>query len=138
MYSDENNIKEMVGHHRLMRHLDEMASGHEGHEHMDEPPTDLGDEHIDITIHLYPSDDFEACYLTSQPRIFALAVSLVFLVTVASFIIYDSLVERRQKKLLENAERSGKIVSALFPAMVRERLFDNPNQKASILSHRAF
>ncbi|KAL9181073.1 hypothetical protein ACHAXT_009878 [Thalassiosira profunda] len=132
VYSDENNIKEMVGHHRLMRHLDAMASGHEGHEHVDESPTDLGDEHIDITIHLYPSDDFEACYLTSQPRIFALAVSLVFLVTVASFIIYDSLVERRQKKLLENAERSGKIVSALFPAMVRKRLFDNPNQKASI------
>ena len=129
VYAEENNVKEMKGHH-LMRYLQEMETGHdmdqgEG-EHANEATahdTDLKNgQHIDYIIHIYPSDDFEACYLTKQPKIFALAVLLVFLATVISFIIYDLLVERRQKKLLANAERSGKIVSSLFPAMVRDRL----------------
>lgn len=122
VYAIENDVKEMVGHHRnLMRYLEEVGSGHNTGGADDEMLID--GEHIDYRIHIYPSSDFEACYLTSQPKIFSLAVSLVFLVTVISFIVYDILVEKRQKKLLANAERSGKVVASLFPAMVRERLF---------------
>lgn len=140
VYAEENNVKEMVGHHRR---LEEMGGGHDmaGHEGMashegmtsheggHDPDVLTDGEHIDFILHVYPSDDFEACYLTKQPRIFALAVSLVFLVTVVSFLVYDFLVERRQKKLLENAERSGKIVSSLFPAMVRDRLFNQEEKR---------
>jgi len=120
VYEKDNDVTEMVGHHRdLFRYLEELGSG-KG-EKASEALVD--GEHIDYKLHIYPSDEFEACYLTNQPRIFSLAVSLVFLVTVISFIVYDILVEKRQKKLLENAERSGKVVASLFPAMVRDRLF---------------
>ena len=134
VYAKENDVKEMVGHHRdLMRYLMEKESGHDmGGQESGEASQDdvlVDGEHIDYRIHVYPSDEFEACYLTSQPRIFSLAVSLVFLVTVISFIVYDILVEKRQKKLLENAERSGKVVASLFPAMVRERLFTERQTK---------
>ena len=122
VYAKENDVKEMVGHHReLFRYLQELGSGE-----VEQDSEALVDgEHIDFKLHIYPSDDFEACYLTNQPKIFSLAVSLVFLVTVISFIVYDILVEKRQKKLLENAERSNKVVASLFPAMVRERLFND-------------
>lgn len=119
VYGEENNVKEMVGHH-LMRWLQD--DGHT-HIHDDGEQHSHDDGHIDFTIHIYPSDDFYNTFNTSQPRVYSLAVSLVFVVTVISFIVYDILVEKRQKKLLDSAERSGKIVSSLFPAMVRDRLF---------------
>lgn len=131
VYSKENDVTEMVGHHRdLLRYLEEMGSGHTmGKEGEQASDTLVDGEHIDYKVHIYPSDDFEACYLTHQPKVFSLAVSMVFLVTVISFIVYDILVERRQKKLLENAERSGKVVASLFPAMVRDRLFTERNTR---------
>lgn len=123
VYAKESDVKEMVGHHRdLFRYLEELDVGADENSESE----DLVDgEHIDFKIHIYPSDDFEASYLTNQPKIFSLAVSLVFLVTVITFIVYDVLVEKRQKKLLKNAERSNKVVASLFPAMVRERLFQD-------------
>ena len=130
VYGEENNVKEMDGHH-LMRWLQGDAHGddqHHGHIHDHAYGDNFEDgEHIDYILHIYPSDDLYNTFNTSQPRIYSLAVSLVFLVTVISFLVYDFLVERRQKKLLDSAERSGKIVSSLFPAMVRDRLFKHNN-----------
>ena len=131
VYGDENNVKEMEGHH-LMRWLQgEVSHGEDhGHEDINDHAHEDGlmdGEHIDFILHIYPSDDLYNTFNTSQPRIYSLAVSLVFLVTVISFLVYDFLVERRQKKLLDSAERSGKIVSSLFPAMVRDRLFKHTN-----------
>lgn len=133
VYGEENNVKEMEGHH-LMRWLQGDAAhsdGHEdahsdGHGHNNENGLVDG-EHIDFILHIYPSDDLYNTFNTSQPRTYSLAVSLVFVVTVISFLVYDFLVERRQKKLLDSAERSGKIVSSLFPAKVRDRLFKHTN-----------
>jgi class 3 adenylate cyclase len=139
VYEKENDVKEMVGHHRdlLVPGMEAMDHGGGGdHASASAFDTLTDGEHIDYVIHIYPSDDFEASYLTSQPKIFALAVSLVFLVTVISFIVYDVLVEKRQKKLLQNAERSGKVVASLFPAMVRERLFYEHETRDEERMHR--
>ena len=123
VYAKESDVKEMLGHHRdLFRYLDGLDVEADKNS---ESEALVDGEHIDFQIHIYPSDDFEACYLTNQPKIFSLAVSLVFLVTVITFIVYDILVEKRQKKLLQNAQRSNKVVASLFPAMVRERLFQD-------------
>ena len=45
-----------------------------------------------------------------------------------TFVVYDLLVERRQKRLLEEATKSGKIVDSLFPRAVRDRLFDDKDK----------
>ena len=46
------------------------------------------------------------------------------------FLCYDRLVEHRQKIVLNRAEKSGAIVSSLFPKNVRDRLLkENENDK---------
>mmetsp|Transcript_32070 Transcript_32070/g.47359 ORF Transcript_32070/g.47359 Transcript_32070/m.47359 type:complete len:1480 (+) Transcript_32070:183-4622(+) len=94
-------------------------------------------ERTEMVLHIYPSQMFKDSYITNQPMIYSLAVSMVFLVTVIAFLIYDVLVEKRQKKLLTNAEQSGKIIYSLFPAMVRDRLFKQSTSPLGIAENGA-
>jgi class 3 adenylate cyclase len=63
----------------------------------------------------------------------------VFLLTSTVFAFYDVVVRRRQKKVMESATRTNDIVTALFPANVRDRMYrhaisDNPvPQRSSAL-----
>ena len=74
-------------------------------------------------IKIYPSQVFEDQYMTRNPAIFALVIAIIFLVTSATFVIYDCLVEKRQKVVMKTAVKSTKIVNSLFPSQVRDRLF---------------
>jgi signal transduction histidine kinase len=47
---------------------------------------------------IYPSDDFARAYITHKPVVYSLVVCSIFAMTVLSFMLYDSLVERRQRK----------------------------------------
>ena len=76
-----------------------------------------------FTLRVYPTYDFEYNYLTWRPLIYTIAVVISFVVTSATFITYDYLVERRQKLVMEKAVQSSAVVSSLFPAVVRDRLF---------------
>lgn len=87
----------------------------------------LGD-YGDYTIHVYPSSDTEADYLTNEPIFYTLLVVAVFLVTSAVFILYDFLVERRQRLVMDNALKSGALISSLFPTNVRDRLYQEAEQ----------
>lgn len=80
-------------------------------------------EYCPFTIKVYPSSQKQAYYQTSNPIIFTAAAVLIFVFTSAVFLLYDYMVERRQKKVLSTAVRSTAIVSSLFPAVVRDRLF---------------
>jgi hypothetical protein len=51
------------------------------------------------------------------------AAVLIFVFTSLVFLLYDRLVERRQKKVMSTAMQSSAIVSSLFPSQVRDRLF---------------
>jgi len=62
---------------------------------------------------------------TSRALVFTAGVVAIFLFTVLVFVFYDYLVGRRQKNLAEAAFKSDAIVSALFPKIVRDRLFDH-------------
>jgi hypothetical protein len=74
---------------------------------------------------------FYDTYHTSLPFAVTFAVALVFVFTVGMFILYDWLVERRQKIVLHKAAQSTKIVSSLFPKQVCDRLLDDkPDLKA--------
>jgi hypothetical protein len=53
-------------------------------------------------------------YVTTDPVIFTVAV-LIFVFTSLVFLLYDRLVERRQKKVMSTAVQSSAIVSSLFP-----------------------
>jgi Adenylate and Guanylate cyclase catalytic domain len=59
---------------------------------------------------------------------------LVFFVTIATFLLYDRLVERRQRIVLEKAAQSTAIVSSLFPKQVCERLLADDDQNKGVSS----
>ena len=71
---------------------------------------------------IYASADLEAVYKSDKPLIYMLVAMMIFLVTSLLFVLYDRLVERRQRLVMHQAESSGAIVSSLFPAAYRERL----------------
>jgi class 3 adenylate cyclase len=77
------------------------------------------------TMHIYPSSTFEDQYLTKSPTLYAAIVVAVFCATIILFAVYDLIVERRQRLVLKSATEARAIVSSLFPAVVRDRLFES-------------
>jgi class 3 adenylate cyclase len=72
---------------------------------------------------VYSTRDFESQYITSRPWLSAIVIVVVFLFTSMVFAFYDIVVRRRQEKVMESATRTNDIVTALFPASVRSRLY---------------
>ena len=64
---------------------------------------------------IYATTNLEAHYFTREPVKFAVAGSVVFLFTCLTFIIYDFMLNRKQRRVMESAIRSNAIVSQLFP-----------------------
>jgi hypothetical protein len=76
-----------------------------------------------ISIRIYPSEKNEGSHTSSNPIFFTIAAGLIFVFAGVMFLVYDTLVERRQDKVSRTAAKSSAIVSSLFPEEVRERLF---------------
>eukprot|EP00980_Cylindrotheca_fusiformis_P023291 scaffold10332_cov101-Cylindrotheca_fusiformis.AAC.2 len=74
---------------------------------------------------IYPSAKMRKAFETNTPVALTVSVVFVFLFTLFIFTAYDYLVQRRQNVLASVAHRSTTIVSALFPKIVRDRLFDD-------------
>jgi class 3 adenylate cyclase len=81
------------------------------------------------TMHIYPSSNFEDHYLTKSPTLYAVIAVAVFCATIILFAVYDFIVERRQRLVLKSAMEARAIVSSLFPAVVRDRLFESNREK---------
>eukprot|EP00934_Nitzschia_sp_Nitz4_P008800 Nitzschia sp. Nitz4//scaffold306_size21755//8//3956//NITZ4_008587-RA/size21755-snap-gene-0.14-mRNA-1//-1//CDS//3329547105//8790//frame0 len=80
-------------------------------------------------IHLHPTEEFEAEYLTNRPKFSAIGIGTIYLVTAAVFLVYDYIVQARQKKVIQSVKRSSAILKSLFPAGFRNRLLqEDPNQ----------
>lgn len=93
-------------------------------------------DHLSYRIFVYPSVEFQAQYITSNPAIYTVAMVVIFLLTAGIFLTYDIFVERRQKIVLSSAVRSNAVVKSLFPENVRHRLMeeatpDNKKKSAS-------
>ena len=80
-------------------------------------------------IRVYPSQRFYDASMSNKPTIYTVCVALIFVITSATFVIYDILVQRRQDKVETSAKRSNAIVSSLFPAQVRDRLLEDDGAK---------
>ena len=74
------------------------------------------------TLHVYPSQIYYQSHMTKDSIVITFSVAMVFLFTIFMFLVYDWLVERRQKLVLAKATQSTAIVSSLFPKNVRDRL----------------
>jgi hypothetical protein len=81
----------------------------------------LDSENCPYTIYLYPSDEYQSLFITNNAIVFSVCVVLIFVFVSFVFLIYDCLVERRQKVVLNTAEKTSAIVSSLFPSVIRDQ-----------------
>jgi Adenylate and Guanylate cyclase catalytic domain len=80
-------------------------------------------DYCPFTLHLYPSDLLMSAYKTNNPILFTVSGILIFIFTAMVFHLYDFMVEKRQRSVLETAVQSSAITSSLFPSAVRTRLY---------------
>jgi len=80
------------------------------------------------TLRIYPTKETEELYRSTLPLITTLTVAAVFVLATAVFFLYDMMVERRQKVVLDTTQRSTAIVSSLFPKKVRDQMLQAPVQ----------
>ena len=84
---------------------------------------DIERDFITYSLHVYPSREFEALYVTNKAGIAVACVVVIFLFTSVLFLLYDYLVESRQQQTVRLARQAGSVVDSLFPAAFRDRLF---------------
>lgn len=91
----------------------------------DEPgPTDCN-----IQIRLYPSDELRDRYLTKWPIYYALMIFAIFFILSLAFFLYDFIVERRRGRAMAVAEKTGRIVTNLFPGQFADQLIAEDKQR---------
>jgi hypothetical protein len=83
------------------------------------------DSYCPFTLTLYPSDTMEDKYMTAHPAIFTAVAVMIFVFTSMVFLLYDYMVERRQRIVMKTAVRSSAIVFSLFPKTVRDKIYPN-------------
>jgi hypothetical protein len=84
---------------------------------------EVDEDYCPTTIRMYPSVAREDSYMTSTPLTLCFLTVGVFLFTAMVFILYDLMVEKRQKKVMKTATKTSAIVSSLFPSTVRDRMY---------------
>ena len=82
--------------------------------------------HCVYSFSVYPTDKYFERNASKIPAYSAVAIAVIFAFMATTFFIYDRFVQKRNKKVLDAAAKSGAIVSSLFPSTVRDRLFDEP------------
>ena len=87
-------------------------------------------------VRIYPSDEMEEIFMTSNPIILSVSAGGIFLVFAAAFLLYDKMVGRRQTLVMNTAERSATIVSSMFPESVAKRMMEDENQGAFLSQNR--
>ena len=83
------------------------------------------------TFRVYPTKDMQNYYLTNKPAIYCASACLIILLTSLIFVSYDCIVERRQRIVAASAQKSDAIVSSLFPAQVKEQLYEHQERSSS-------
>ena len=82
-----------------------------------------------LRINMYPSDELRDLYMTNYPMYYALLVVLVFVILAAAFFIYNVFVERRRGRVMAVAEKTGRIVTNLFPTHFADQLISEDKKK---------
>jgi hypothetical protein len=90
--------------------------------------TDRALSHCAFQLQVYTTSSYWENSVSTDPLTFTVVVASTFLLVLLTFGFYDVLVQRRQSKILQAAQRSHEMIASLFPSNVRERLFDEgPN-----------
>jgi class 3 adenylate cyclase len=80
----------------------------------------------------YPSEETVAAFSSNAPKSYATAAAVTFFIALLVVCIYDCVQERRNQSVLKAAMEARAIVSSLFPAVVRDRLFETNRQEQAL------
>ena len=83
----------------------------------------LKDDFCPYTLKIYPSQVTQDFYRTNKPITLTLVSALLWAFSSSIFLVYDVLVQRRQRRSDRKAKKSDAIVTSLFPSNVHQRLF---------------
>jgi class 3 adenylate cyclase len=92
---------------------------------------DLQSDYVSYSLHVYPTASMETNYLTKQPAQLAAGVASIFMFTMFIFVLFNCLVERRQRLVMDRAAKSTAVVKSLFPVNIQERLYENVEEPKS-------
>eukprot|EP00980_Cylindrotheca_fusiformis_P025951 scaffold14981_cov90-Cylindrotheca_fusiformis.AAC.1 len=82
-----------------------------------------------LTMHVYPSEEFEQSFHTNNAFVYTAIVAVIFIFTSLVFLLYDYFVRERQTKVMERIMRQDKIVANVFPTAIRDRLYQSQERK---------
>eukprot|EP00980_Cylindrotheca_fusiformis_P005056 scaffold1072_cov124-Cylindrotheca_fusiformis.AAC.2 len=76
-----------------------------------------------LSLHVYPSESLERKFETDNRAIYTSVVVVIFAFTVLVFLLYDFVVGRLQKKVMDRINKQDMIVANVFPSAIRDRLY---------------
>ena len=76
-------------------------------------------------------------YSTDVPIVITTVIVFIFVFTSIMFLLYDRLVERRQRIVMKTAIKSTQIVSSMFPKQIRDRLSAEEGQDGPVHGTKA-
>eukprot|EP00980_Cylindrotheca_fusiformis_P005059 scaffold1072_cov124-Cylindrotheca_fusiformis.AAC.5 len=76
-----------------------------------------------LSLHVYPSETLEKKYETHNRAIYTSVVVVIFSFTVLVFLLYDFVVRRLQKTVMDRINKQDMIVANVFPSAIRDRLY---------------
>jgi hypothetical protein len=86
---------------------------------------------------LYPTPTLWNSYVSINPEVYAIVVSLLFFIIAFVYFAYDKLVDKRNEMLMTRFARSNAIVASLFPKSIKERLLEEMNMNENSSSKNA-
>eukprot|EP00980_Cylindrotheca_fusiformis_P010483 scaffold2324_cov116-Cylindrotheca_fusiformis.AAC.10 len=75
------------------------------------------------TLNIYPSEALEKKFETHNRTIYTSVVVVIFSFTVLVFLLYDFVVGRLQRKVMDRINKQDMIVANVFPSAIRDRLY---------------
>ena len=87
------------------------------------------EDHCSYIVTVFPTSELRDVYITGEPLLYTFIVVSIFILTAMVFLLYDLMVQRRQTKLLNTAQRTDAIVASLFPRDVQKRIMEEADKK---------
>jgi hypothetical protein len=96
------------------------------------PISDAESQTFSYGLCIYPTQSFEDAYMTRLPAVYTTVAAFVFVFVLIMFFIYDKLIERRQERTAEPAQRCRRVVNSLFPLAFRSRILTKEESIPSV------
>ena len=126
LYSLDGNQAEYLGEgdlHEPSPETNEQCRYIDFNENYYDPAITTMPGHCVFSYRVYPSQLFYSAYTSNLPVQLALVIATIFVIMGITFFVLLHFVEKRHDMIVGEAAISNAIVSSLFPASVRKRLF---------------